>query len=207
LRTIPRSIPARAVSARAGYTTGAFYNYWPNQDAFVDDLVHHVFNRDVDWIEEHLADIGDRYASEPVVATVVASAIGVIQAALEQEYLNELFFWTRAGDVLIRDLFLAQLRRFLAIEARTLERYLDPVGIRPRIGLDWSDVARQILVYSDGAAINYRLDADWFRLREYVLGLTALFLALTTADPALASLEALTDRSVAVIENTPIVPR
>ena len=129
---------ASHVARQAGRTTGAFFNIWPTQEAYLDDLIDYVLSPERGTtgaaVGKAVTEAARAGADEEALFLVIARVV-LAEVPKDPQTVLELLLWSRAnGD--------REVRRHLAERYRILDEaggeffnlYLQLTGRRMRRG-------------------------------------------------------------------------
>jgi len=150
------------VAERAGVTKGALYHLWPSQEAYWNDLLHHLLSTNRLFGADRLA----------TMSAELIAARGEPQTL--REWANELFDTVRADPAFFARVSLfaylddESVRATLDREARDAIDGLQPVlaaavadmGRRPRSNGALRDLAVQLAALLEGLSLKYRVDPE-----------------------------------------------
>jgi AcrR family transcriptional regulator len=131
-------LKASHVARQAGRTTGAFFNIWPTQEAYLDDLVDYVLSPErgttgaaVGAVVAHGMRTG---ADEDAVLLRVAEVV-LAEVPNDPQTVLELLLWSRAhGDSALRKHLAERYRILDEASAEAFTVYLRHNGRRMRRG-------------------------------------------------------------------------
>ena len=111
---------ASHVARQAGRTTGAFFNIWPTQEAYLDDLVDHVLSPErgtTGLAVGKLVAEAQRSGADEDTCLLAIAAVVLEEVPNDPQTVLELLLWSRAhGDSGLR-LHLAERYRILRHDA------------------------------------------------------------------------------------------
>lgn len=157
-----RSLTARGVAARAGYSQGAFYHHWETQEDYVSDLV--------DWmLDPSRADRAQAVAKAQVAAAAVGTteavggvAVASVREAMRSEaFAAEVILWAQhSTNELIAEKIRALQRRISADTLDAVRFLFAEHGWSPAPGLTAEGVAEAMVAIVRGFALSCAVDED-----------------------------------------------
>lgn len=169
LREVPvgavlSQLTARAVSERAGRTTGAFFHHWRSQDAYQRDLLAYILDpARIESTAEAVTAILDGLTSgaDPV-AVLAAAARGNFASVRVDPYVplwNAL--WARHGsDPYVHDLLRQNVRSVTGQVAPVLEAVLHASGRRMRPPHTVDTLAVTVTALVQGLALRVAIEPE-----------------------------------------------
>jgi AcrR family transcriptional regulator len=178
---------ASHVARQAGRTTGAFFNIWPTQEAYLDDLVDYVLSPERGTtgmaVGKVVADAQRSGADEDALLLAIATVV-LEEVPNDPQTVLELLLWSRAhGD--------SGLRRHLAERYRILDdaggrfftQYLASTGRGLRRGFDAAQLSATIQDISQIVALREAIAPGTYSA-EHLAALYRLVLEYMTRSPA-----------------------
>ncbi len=181
---ILEQLKAADIASRAQMTTGAFYNRWPNREAFLADFLDYALSVDrsptFDAISAAYAEIGDLPLLEQIERLAVANFEAM---AVNPSFAIQTHLWSlMRSRPDIRDRMATMYRDFRDPMVPIYEALLIGLGRQLRTPLTMPQLSNIMVGLAEGMTMQIVVGGEDGATREsYVLALQALLPVLTTS--------------------------
>lgn len=177
-RTLSSVLGPRAVARRALRSTGSFFYHWPSAEAYVDDLVAHIFRsgllpESVDEVTKGLAALA-RDPSDSVTAIEAICRADFLHLAQDPNLGVEMLLRAQLHDEQIADGLRAFYRATDEISRKSYEAVAAAWDREPRPPLDYPGIVVILTAVLEGLALRHLVDPEHVppeRFGEAVLAL------------------------------------
>jgi AcrR family transcriptional regulator len=162
LREVLGALSTRAVARRANRSVGSFFHHWPSAEAYVDDLIAHIFSAGL--LPENVDEIARGLEELLVDSDDPLAGLHAILNANFADTANDPFF---AVELLLRsqsnDQVRAGLRAFYRQTERIIpvyESFASALGTQPREPFDYVTVSVALTALLEGLVLRALVDPD-----------------------------------------------
>jgi AcrR family transcriptional regulator len=180
VRTLLRPLTARAVSRRAGRSTGAFYNVWETQEAFVVDLIRTIVAPgllgEYDVANDAIAVTGgfDR-PTDGLRAVALRSLTTELGTPGTRAFLTLV---ARSNDPIVAAVMPAVYAGEEGAFAQFYETYFGAAGLRTRPPMTWAEFASILAALQEGCVIRHLAAPDTFNVELFADAVIAIVVSL-----------------------------
>lgn len=185
-RMLSNVLGPRAVARRAMRSTGSFFHHWPSAEAYLDDLIEHIFRSGL--LPENVDDVTDSLSALVEDPPNSAAAIeGICRATflhiVQDPNLGvELLLRAQPDDEQISDGLRSFYREIDAISQKSHEAVASIWDREPRPPLDYDSITIIFTAVLEGLTIRHLVDPERVppeRFGEAVLALLPVVLRAT----------------------------
>lgn len=182
-RTLLSVLGPRAVARRAMRSTGSFFYYWPSAEAYLDDLIAHIFRSGI--LPENLDEVTDgldTLAEDPSDSVTAIAAIcrANFLRIVQDPYLRvEMLLRAQLDDEQITDGLRSFYREIDEISQKSCEAVASVWDQEPRPPLDYASIVVILTAVLEGLALRHLVDPERVppeRFGEAVLALLPVVL-------------------------------